>query len=274
MLDGEFRSMENSTVQPRNESDLRASGGFSGRVALITGAGGGIGGAIARRFAAVGIRLALADLREEPLERLSAELPPDSLSLTLTWTGDLTSESEVGDLFKQIKGRFGRLDIAINTAGILRNTPFIDLSKAEWERVVDGNAGTAFLVCRESVKLMREGGWGRIVNFSSVAGQVGGILAGAHYAAGKAAVISITKSVAKLYAKDGIRCNAIAPCGVETDMLNEFTGGQQDALRSGIPLGRFGTAEEMAEIALWLCSPAADFITGQTINANGGVYMG
>jgi 3-oxoacyl-[acyl-carrier protein] reductase len=249
------------------------SGGFDslgGRVALVTGAGGGIGRVAARRFATVGAHLVLADLREEPLRESAAGLPSD----TLAWAGDLTDESAVLDLFGQLRERFGRLDIAVNTAGVLRNTPFTEISKGEWDRVVDGNAGTTFLVCRESVKLMRENHWGRIVNFSSVAGQVGGILAGAHYAAGKAAVISLTRSVAKLYAVDGIRCNAIAPCGVETEMLREFTEEQRKTLCAGIPLGRFGTAEEMAELVLWLCSPAADFLTGQTINANGGVYFG
>jgi 3-oxoacyl-[acyl-carrier protein] reductase len=236
---------------------------MDGRVALVTGAAGGIGRQVARRFNDIGVKLALADLLEADA----------TTGDSLVWAGDLTSEEQVVELFRQIRERFGRLDIAINTAGMLRNTPFAELSKAEWDRVVDVNAGTTFLVCREATKLMRENRWGRIVNFASVAGQVGGILAGAHYAAGKAAVISLTKSVAKLYASDGIRCNAISPCGVVTDMLDTFTEEQKEALCSGIPLGRFGTAEEMAEIALWLCSPAADFITGQTINANGGVYL-
>lgn len=237
---------------------------LSGRVALVTGAAGGIGSVAARRLAECGVKLALVDLRE------ASDAPADSL----VWSGDLTSEEQVVELLARIRERFGRLDIAINTAGMLRNTPFAELSKAEWDRVVDVNAGTTFLVCREATKLMRENRWGRIVNFASVAGQVGGILAGAHYAAGKAAVISLTKSVAKLYAAEGIRCNAISPCGVVTDMLDTFTEEQKETLCSGIPLGRFGTAEEMAEIALWLCSSSADFITGQTINANGGVYLG
>jgi 3-oxoacyl-[acyl-carrier protein] reductase len=240
------------------------------RVALVTGAAGGIGREVARRFAADGLRLVLADLRDEPLRRAAGSLPES----TMAWAGDLTSEEQAVDLFTLIQARFGRLDIAVNTAGMLRTTPFERMSKAEWDQVVDANAGTTFLVCREAVKLMRLNRWGRIVNFSSVAGQVGGILAGAHYAAGKAAVISLTKSVAKLYAGEGIRCNAIAPCGVQTEMLHEFTESQREELCRGIPLGRFGTAEEMADIVMWLCSPAADFITGQTINANGGVYLG
>ena len=253
-------------------SDSTAQGyeSLRGRVALVTGAGGGIGRVVARRFADLGIHLILADLREEPLRESAAALPDD----TVVWAGDLTKQDAVADLFARIRESYERLDIAVNTAGILRNTPFAEISKAEWDRVVDGNAGTTFLVCREATKLMRENRWGRNVNFSSVAGQVGGILAGAHYAAGKAAVISLTKSVAKLYAADGIRCNAIAPCGVVTEMLHEFTEDQRAMLCAGIPLGRFGTAEEMAEIVLWLCSPAADFLTGQTINANGGVYLG
>jgi 3-oxoacyl-[acyl-carrier protein] reductase len=244
---------------------------LAGKVALITGAGGGIGGAIARRFAEAGVSLALADLGAEALERTSHALPRTDI---LTWTGNLTHEGEVRELFRQLLERFGRIDVAVNAAGVLRTTPFEEISKAEWDWVLDANAGSAFLVCRECCEPMRRQGWGRIINFSSVAGQTGGILSGAHYAAGKAAVISLTRSVAKLLAAEGVRCNVIAPSGVETEMLRQFSPKQMEALRQGIPVGRFGTPEEIAELVLWLASPAADFITGQTLNINGGAYLG
>lgn len=244
---------------------------LAGRVALVTGAGGGIGGAVARRFAEVGIRLVLADTRRENLERTTAGLAGAEV---LAWTGDLTVETEVRQLFLQIMERYGRLDIAVNAAGVLRIVPFEEISKAEWDAVLSANAGSAFLVCRECCEPMRRQGSGRIINFSSIAGQTGGLLSGAHYAASKAAVISLTRSVAKYLAPHGVRCNVIAPSGVETEMLRQFNDDQSDDLRAGIPVGRFGTAEEIAELVLWLSSPATDYITGQTLNINGGAYLG
>lgn len=253
-----------SLFQPFHASIL------AGKVALVTGAGGGIGAAVARRLAAAGASLILADLREEPLRHLAAELP----SAQLAWSGDLSREDNVRELFRQILERHGRIDIVVNTAGVLRTTPLEQISKAEWDALLDANAGTAFLVCRECCAPMRAQGSGRIINFSSLAGQTGGILAGAHYAAAKAAVISLTRSVAKYLAPHGVRCNAVAPSGVETEMLDLFSDEQKDALRRGIPAGRFGTPEDIAELVLWLASPASDYITGQTIGINGGAFLG
>lgn len=244
---------------------------MAGTVALVTGASGGIGGAVARRFARLGFRLALADIRPEGLEKTAAALGSAEV---MTWSGDLTIEPQVRDLFGKLLERFGRIDVAVNAAGILRATPFEEITKADWDRMIDVNAGSAFLVCRECCAPMRRQGSGRIINFASLAAHVGGIMAGAHYAAGKAAVISLTRSVAKYLAPHGVRCNAIAPSGVETEMLLEFTAPQQETLRQGIPTGRFAVAEEIAELVLWLASPAADYITGQTININGGTYLG
>jgi 3-oxoacyl-[acyl-carrier protein] reductase len=244
---------------------------LAGKVVLVTGAAGGIGGAVARRFAGLGAHLVLADRNAAALERLITELNGPE---PLCWAGDLTIEPDVRLLFSRLLERFGRVDVAVNAAGVLRVQPLEDITKQEWDQVLDANAGSAFLVCRECCGPMRRQRSGRIINFSSLAGQTGGILAGAHYAAAKAAVISLTRSVAKLLAPYGARCNAIAPSGVETEMLGQFTEEQVAALRSGIPVGRFGIAAEMAELVLWLSSPASDYITGQTININGGAYLG
>ena len=244
---------------------------FRGQVALITGAGGGIGSTVARRFAALGVRLALTDLRPEPLRAVAAGLGDAEV---VEWTGDLTSEPAVKELFAQILERYGRIDIAINAAGVLRTTPFESITMPEWNMVMGANAGSAFLVCRECCEPMRHQGYGRIVNFSSVAATVGGILSGAHYAASKAAVTSLTRSVAKLLAPYGVRCNVISPSGVDTEMLHQFTEEQRETLREGIPVKRFGTPEEIAELVLWLSSPVCDYITGQTIHINGGTYLG
>jgi 3-oxoacyl-[acyl-carrier protein] reductase len=244
---------------------------LAGRVALITGGGGGIGRVVARRFAGLGVRLALADLSEEGL-RLTAEAVP--CADVLTWGGDLSDEAAVEDLFRQVLERFGTVHVAVNAAGVLKQTRLDELSKAEWDEVLGANLTSAFLVCRECCAPMRAQGWGRIVNFSSLAAHAGGILAGPHYAAAKAGVISLTRSVAKYLAPHGVRCNAIAPSGVETDMLRLFTDEQQANLLQGIPMRRFATPEDVAELVLWLSSPASDYITGQTIDINGGAYFG
>jgi len=239
------------------------------RVALVTGAGG-IGAAVARRLAAAGYPLALADLREAPLRALAEEVGGDPL----VFAGDLTDEAAVRGLVARVLERHGRLEVAVNTAGVLRATPFEQITRAEWDAVLDASLTSAFLVCRECSPVMRRQGWGRLVNFSSVAGQVGGILSGAHYAAAKAGIISLTRSVAKLLAPHGVRCNALAPAGVETEMLRQYTEEQRAALVQGIPAGRFATPEEIAELVFWLTTPGADYITGQTLNVNGGSYLG
>ena len=244
---------------------------FQGRVALVTGAGGGIGGAVARRFAGLGVRLVLTDLREETLRRTAESLGEAEVMLR---AANLGIEPAVQALFGDLLERFGRVDIAVNAAGVMRTTPLDQLAKAEWDEVLDANLSSAFLVCRECAAPMRRQGWGRIVNFSSLAAHAGGIVAGPHYAAAKAGVISLTRSVAKYLAPHGVRCNAVAPSGVETDMLRLFTDEQQEGLLRGIPMRRFGMAEEIAELVLWLSSPATDYITGQTININGGAYFG
>jgi len=242
------------------------------RVVLVTGAGGGIGRAVARRFDEdVDSRLVLADLRRGPLEETAAAL---SGAKPLVWDGDLTDEVAVRALFALIQDAYGRIDVAVNSAGILRRTPFEEITKAEWDLVLSANAGSAFLVCQACCEPMRRQGSGRIINFASVAALVGGILSGAHYAASKAAVISLTRSVAKILAPHGVRCNVLAPSGVDTEMLAQFTSEQKEALCAGIPVGRFGTPEEIAGVVHWLASPAADYITGQTIHVNGGAYLG
>jgi len=253
-----------TTFQPFDPATM------SGKVALITGAGGGIGVQLARRFAGLDMRLALADIRKENLERT---LEAVSGAEAIACSGDLAVEPAVRELFRQIRERFGRVDVVVNAAGLMKCSRLEEIDKAEWDQVMDANVGNAFLVCREACAPMREQGSGAIVNFSSLAATVGGIVAGAHYAAAKAAVISLTRSLARYMAPHGVRCNAVAPSGVETDMLWMFSEEQRETLVKGIPLGRFGTPEEIAELVLWLVSPASAYITGQTIHANGGAFL-
>lgn len=247
-----------------------AAGQLAGRVALVTGAAGGIGAETVRRLVQEGVRVAAVDRSEAGLRTLSDSMGDSVLALP----ADLTDESAVCSLVARTVERFGALHIVVNGAGVLARTPFEQISKAEWDRVMDINLGSMFLVCRESCPHLKAAGWGRIINLASLAGQVGGVVAGAHYSASKAAAISLTRSLAKYLGPHGIRCNVIAPAGVDTPMLDEFTDPERSVLMSGIPAGRFCTPAEIAELVLWLASPATDFITGQTININGGAYFG
>ncbi len=240
------------------------------RVVLIAGASGGIGRAIAQRFAQAGDRLVLADLRSESLELA----PPGADSPPRTIVGDLSDEQVVGELFDEILRDFGRLDVMVNAAGLLRNTPLGQIKKSEWDAVLNANLGVAFLLSRGCVEPMRRQRSGRIVHIASLAGQVGGIRSGAHYAAAKAGVISLTRSMSRLLAPHGVTCNALAPSGVETEMLAQFVEADRAALLEGIPAGRFGTPAEIAAAIFWICSDEAAYLTGQCLNLNGGAYMG
>jgi 3-oxoacyl-[acyl-carrier protein] reductase len=217
------------------------------------------------------VRLVITDRQAAGLESTAATLGEAEV---LARPCELTLEPQVKQLFAALMDRFGRIDVAVNCAGVMRVTPLEALEKSEWDDVLDANVGSAFLVCRECAGPMRRQGSGRIINFSSLAAHVGGLAAGPHYAAAKAAVIGLTRSVSRALAPYGVRCNAIAPAGVETEMLWMFGEEQQARLLAGIPAGRFGVAEEIAELVLWLASPAADFMTGQTLNINGGAYFG
>ena len=244
---------------------------LAGKVALVTGAAGGIGRAVVTRFAASGAQLALTDVRADALGELAASLSPAD---PLTVVADLTQEDAVRALVQATFDRFGRIDILVQTAGMLKATPLEEITKPEWDRVMEVNVAAPFLCARACIPVMKAQGAGRIINFSSIAGQVGGIFSGAHYAASKAAVISLTRSLAKYLAPHHICVNAIAPSGVETEMLAQFPDEILNSLRAGIPLQRFGTPGEIAELVLFLSSPAADYITGQTIGINGGSYLG
>jgi 3-oxoacyl-[acyl-carrier protein] reductase len=238
---------------------------------VIIGAAGGIGAASAARFAREGARLVLVDANAA---RLEAMAPPPGAAEVIRHAADVTDEAAVAALAAAVGERFGRVDVLVNGAGIIASTPFEAITPAEWRRMVAVNLDAVFLGCRAFLPLLRATGHGRIINFTSLAAQVGGIMAGAHYAAAKAGVMSLTKSLAKYLAADGVRVNAIAPGAVDTELLHAFTPEQREILRENVPVKRFASPEEAAELVAYLASPAADYITGQTINLNGGVYLG
>ncbi len=270
-------------------------GQLEGKVAFIAGAASGIGRGIALRFSREGARLALADIQENLLEELSAQLKKNGTEAR-TYRLDISKPRETQQVVDQIMLDFGALHIFVNTAGVVQSNNFLDVTEEEWDRVIDINQkGTAFAtqaVARAMIQLIpdevkragkAERSYGKIVNFTSISGRRGRAYQLA-YAASKAAVISITQSAALAFAPYNINVNAIAPSVVLTPMWDENNRLKQkafgvDAQKTSeefiarIPLKRPGTVDDMAAAALFLCSSESDYITGQTLNVDGGFEM-
>ena len=237
------------------------------RVAIITGGARGIGRAIAEAFAAEGARLALADVDRAALEAAAGDLG------ALAVPTDVSDEEAVRAMVEATVRRYGRIDILVNNAGICPLTQFESISHAEWDRVLAINLTGAFLCCQAAAPHMRDAGYGRIINISSVAGKMGGVTVGVHYAASKAGMLGLTWSLARLYAPFGITANAITPVTVETDLTRDWPPEILEQLRRSIPLGRLARVADVASAAVFLASEQAGFITGEVLDVNGGFLM-
>lgn len=183
-------------------------------------------------------------------------------------------KGQVVELSRQVAERFGRLDILVNNAGVLSNTPYDEITEVEWDRVLDINLKGVLFASSEALKPMRARGWGRIINISSLAGRNGGVSVGPAYVASKAALIGLTRHLAKKVARDGVTVNAVAPGTTETDIIKGFNAEQMAAINDAIPVGRLGQPDEIAQTVAFLASDSAAFITGAVIDVNGGMYMG
>jgi len=242
------------------------------RVALITGAGSGLGRAIALAFAGAGAAVAVADLNRPAAEHVAAEIEAAggrARPLTL----DVSQPESVTAAVADTVAAWGRLEILVNNAGICPLTPLADISLAEWNRVLAVNLTGAFLCSQAAFPHLQACGHGRIINIASLAGRTGGVTVGLHYSASKGGLLSMTKVLAKLLAPGGGTANCIAPGPLETPMTAEWPEANRDLLRRQIPLGRLGQPEEVAAAALYLASDAAAFVTGATLDVNGGIAM-
>jgi 3-oxoacyl-[acyl-carrier protein] reductase len=243
---------------------------LGGRVALVTGAARGIGLATARALAQRGASVALVDIDGRALDGAATACGRNAIALE----SDVSHLAEVQSAVDTTAGRFGALDILVNNAGICPLTPFAEIPEDEWDRVMAINLKGAFLCCQASLPYLRRSGRrGRIINIASVAGQMGGVLVGAHYAASKAGLIALTKSLARLVAPDGVTVNCIAPATTESDLTAAWPEALRAQVRGQIPLGRLATPEEIAEAACFLAEGGAAFITGATLDVNGGLYL-
>ncbi|VWC87927.1 MULTISPECIES: glucose 1-dehydrogenase [Burkholderia] len=239
------------------------------RVAIVMGGADGIGWACAKRFAEDGYRVAIADLNGERAARRAAELGPQHVGMG----GDVASESEMVALMRTVVGRFDRIDVLVNNAGIgEQNAPTLEQSSAAFDRLLSVHVRGTFLASREAARVMLAQRAGAIVNLCSIAGQ-GGIPTRNAYGAAKAAIASLTRSMACEWARQGVRVNAVAPGYVATELVDTLArNGQLNraAIERRTPLGRLAEPDEIAQAIAFLASDAASYITGTVLNVDGG----
>ena len=234
---------------------------FTNRVAVITGGSSGIGEATAKRMSSSGAKVAIVD-RSPPKEISGSEIQ--------FFQCDVSDLTNVKSVLQKISNAFGRIDILVNSAGIAGiNQTVESYPLDEWRRVLDVNLTGTFIMCRETVPYMKKNKYGRIVNISSVAGKEGNPTASA-YSAAKAGVIALTRSLGKELALDGVLVNAVTPTTVETPILDQVAEAHIEYMRSKIPMGRFGKAEELAALISWLCTEECSFSTAAVFDASGG----
>jgi 3-oxoacyl-[acyl-carrier protein] reductase len=239
---------------------------LTGKVALVTGASRGIGKAMAIALASAGADVGVNYCEREKeanetcteIEKLGRRCVPVA--------ADVSVVADVARLIATVESELGPAAILVNNAGVTRPQPIDEITEQDWDEILAINLKSMFLVTQAVLPKMRAARWGRIINLSSVAAQLGGVV-GPHYAASKAGVVGLTHSYAHLLAKEGITVNAIAPALIETEMVTSNPNARADL----IPVGRFGTVEETADVVVMLARNG--YITGQTINVNGGWYM-
>ncbi len=239
-------------------------------VAVVTGAAGTMGQAAARALAAQGCRVALVDIRSEPLLPLAQALGHRALAVAC----DIRSADDVQRAHGHIADTLGPVAVLVNNAGVLSNDKIEATTPEAWQRVMSVNVDGAMFWARQVVPGMKATGWGRIVNVGSLAAKTGGLTAGTAYAVSKGAIAALTLSLARELAPFGVTANAVAPAYVRTPMVTEaLTEAQRQALLQQIPVGRFCEPEEFAHVVMFLVSPLSGFVTGEIVDLNGGLHM-
>lgn len=258
---------------PKGRVEMR----LEGKVAIVTGGAGGIGEATIQGLTREGAKVVISDINWDGAKRLEESLSRKGAKALAVKT-DVGHYQQVKALTEKTLTTFGRIDILVNNAGISpkylgKKRTLWEMTVEEWERVIQVDLNGYFLCCHEMVPHMIPNGWGRIVNISSAAARSGGQVAGSHYTAAKAGVIGLTKSLAGELGKYNITVNAVTPGRIDTPIIRDVPPEVNAAFAQRTPLGRLGTAEDVAGSILFLISDAASFITGATIDVNGGLIM-
>ena len=244
---------------------------LSGKVAIVTGASRGIGRAIALALASQGAKVVASARNAEALAELIAKIKSQGGD-ALAVVGDVAVEDDANNLVKKAVEAYGQVDVFINNAGITRDGLLLRMKNADWDAVLDTNLKGAFLCTRAVAKVMSKQRSGRIINISSVVGEMGN--AGqANYCASKAGLLGLTKSVARELARRNVTVNAITPGFITTEMTEDMTEKAQETMTEKIPLGRPGSVEDVANAVIFLASEQSAYITGQVLGVNGGMYM-
>ncbi|HHW00058.1 MAG TPA: 3-oxoacyl-[acyl-carrier-protein] reductase [Clostridiaceae bacterium] len=243
-----------------------------GKTAVVTGSGRGLGKAIAKKLAMMGANIVLNDIpSSDSIDKTAEEFKAEGYNVIVT-KGDVRNPDDVEDMVNKAVEAFGRIDILVNNAGITRDTLMLRMTEKDWDDVLDINLKGAFLCTKAVSKVMMKQKSGKIINISSVAGVMGNP-GQANYSASKAGLIGLTKSTAKELASRNITCNAVAPGLIKSNMTDVLPDKVKEAYLKSIPLNRFGTPEDVANVVGFLASEDSDYINGQVIHIDGGLVM-
>jgi NAD(P)-dependent dehydrogenase (short-subunit alcohol dehydrogenase family) len=249
---------------------------FNGQAAIVTGVGNrrGIGYAVAKEFAQKGVNLLLGDVNLSGTEDICKELKETTGVKVIAVRLDVSDPKNVTEAVATTINHFGRIDILVNNAGISQSKSVYDITKDDFDRMMSINVTGQFLMMQAALRIMREQKYGRIISLSSVSAKNGGgLFGGCHYCAAKAALLGLSKSIAKQVAIDKITVNCVSPGTIDTDIAIAATPEQKQFMRDSTSVKRYGTTKEVADTIIFLASEEASFITGEDININGGSYM-
>ena len=241
---------------------------FKNKKILITGATGGIGNAIVKKFVSLEGKVLATGTKTEKLETLKKDFPNINILKF-----DISDHSKIEEFIENVSSQLSGLDILINNAGLNMDNLSLRMKDEEWKKVIDVNLGSTFFLCKHAIKKMLKNKYGKIVNITSVVGHTGN-LGQANYAASKAGIIGMSKSLAIEYAKKNITINCVSPGFIQSKMTDNIVENIKAVLTSRIPMGRLGSGEDVSNTVAFLSSDASSYITGETIHVNGGMYMG